>query len=351
MKRSLLLVSTVCLFSLGATAQNYAPAAWTFSKQQQGSAAGLFIKEMASTNWNCKAPFRLGDALDGSIGLACAVGGDVTGPGSDLYANVTDADKAVFEEFYKACQIVDGGELGNLFCYQGSASTMSDPRAVKNSKAMPNATMFWLSNTDIPLAANYRVSMGYRVIANSGNNAMKLTLATSAYDGIDNGTDLANGTYRELELPFYADFNDYWSTATMDITIADNTDPNYKELPLVIKMWLGSGIENAIVLFSDIKLEKIETIDNKYVPGKIEDVEWNDSPTGIRYKIADQNAVVWASNGEITVVDAKSPIQVYSVSGKLVSFKSPISSVTTIPVAQKGVYIVKIGESCRKIVL
>ena len=77
MKRSLLLVSTVCLFSLGATAQNYAPAAWTFSKQQQGSAAGLFIKEMASTNWNCKAPFRLGDALDGSIGLACAVGGDV----------------------------------------------------------------------------------------------------------------------------------------------------------------------------------------------------------------------------------------------------------------------------------
>ena len=118
MKRSLLLVSTVCLFSLGATAQNYAPAAWTFSKQQQGSAAGLFIKEMASTNWNCKAPFRLGDALDGSIGLACAVGGDVTGPGSDLYANVTDADKAVFEEFYKACQIVDGGELGNLFCYR-----------------------------------------------------------------------------------------------------------------------------------------------------------------------------------------------------------------------------------------
>ena len=345
------MVSTVCLFSLGATAQNYAPAAWTFSKQQQGSAAGLFIKEMAPTNWNCKAPFRLGDALDGSIGLACAVGGDVTGPGSDLYANVTDADKAVFEEFYKACQIVDGGELGNLFCYQGSASTMSDPRAVKNSKAMPNATMFWLSNTDIPLAANYRVSMGYRVIANSGNNAMKLTLATSAYDGIDYGTDLANGTYRELELPFYADFNDYWSTATMDITIADNTDPNYKELPLVIKMWLGSGIENAIVLFSDIKLEKIETIDNKYVPGKIEDVEWNDSPTGISYKIADQNAVVWASNGEITVVDAKSPIQVYSVSGKLVSFKSPISSVTTIPVAQKGVYIVKIGESCRKIVL
>ena len=257
MRKNLLLISAACLFSMCTMAQNYAPAAWTFSKQQQGSAAGLFIKEMASTNWNCKAPFRLGDALDGSIGLACAVGGDVTGPGSDLYANVTDADKAVFEEFYKACQIVDGGELGNLFCYQGSASTMSDPRAVKNIKAMPNATMFWLSNTDIPLAANYRVSMGYRVIANSGTNAMKLTLATSAYDGIDTGTGLANGSYRELELPFYADFNDYWSTATMDITIADNTDPNYKELPLVIKMWLGGGIENAIVLFSDIKLEKI----------------------------------------------------------------------------------------------
>nr|DAS14476.1 MAG TPA: hypothetical protein [Caudoviricetes sp.] len=97
MRKDLLLISAACLFSMCTIAQNYAPAAWTFSKQQKGSAAGLFIKEMASTNWNCKAPFRLGDALDGSIGLACAVGGDVTGPGSDLYANVTDADKAVFE--------------------------------------------------------------------------------------------------------------------------------------------------------------------------------------------------------------------------------------------------------------
>lgn len=351
MKKSLLLTLAVGLFSLGVMAQNYAPAAWTFSKQQKGSAAGLFIKEMASTNWNCKAPFRLGDALDGSIGLACAVGGDVAGPGSDLYANVTDADKAVFEEFYKACQIVDGGELGNLFCYQGNASTMSDSRAVKNTKAMPNATMFWLSNTDIPLGANYRVSMGYRVIANSGTDAMKLTLATSAYDGIDNGTGLANGSYRELEMPFYADFNDYWSTATLDITIEDNTDPNYKELPIVIKMWLGGGIESAIVLLSDIKLERIDAIDDRYVPGKIEDVEWSDTPTGISYEKADKNAVVWASDGEITVVDAKSPIQVYSVSGQLVSFKVPLSSVTTIPITQEGVYIVKIGNSSRKVVL
>ena len=44
MRKNLLLISAACLFSMCTMAQNYAPAAWTFSKQQQGSAAGLFIK-------------------------------------------------------------------------------------------------------------------------------------------------------------------------------------------------------------------------------------------------------------------------------------------------------------------
>lgn len=45
MKRSLLLVSTVCLFSLGATAQNYAPAAWTFSKQRRVAQQDYSLKK------------------------------------------------------------------------------------------------------------------------------------------------------------------------------------------------------------------------------------------------------------------------------------------------------------------
>lgn len=345
MRRNLLLASAVCFLSVSIMAQNYAPTAWTFSKQEKGSAAGLFIKEMAAAHWNCKAPFRLGDHLDGSIGLACYVSGDLVGPITDDYAQMSEADKVSFGEFYKACQIVDGGELGNLFCYQGKGSTLSDSRAVQNTKAMPNSTLFWLSNTDIPLATNYRLSMGFRVIANSGQNSLKLTIATSHYDGID------NGTYREFELPFYAEYNDYWNNAILDFTIADNTDPNYKELPIVIKMWLGGGIENSILLLSDIKLEKIAATDDKYIPGKVEDVDWVDTPTGMSYEKADQKAVVWASNGEITVVDAKSPIKVYSVSGQLISFKAPVSNVTTIPVTQKGVYIVEIGDSSRKVVL
>ena len=348
--RILLLSSISMLFAMGAMAQDYAPANWKFSKMEKGSAEGIFIREMASSKWNCSAPFRLGDNLDGSVGLACAVGGDVAGPASDKYEGMTDDDKAVFEEFYKACQIVDGGVLGNIFCYQGNTSTGTDSRAVKNTKSMPNSTLFWLSNTDIPLGNNYRLSVSFRVIADAAEK-MKLTLATSSYDGIDQGTGLANDGYREFELPVYTEFNDYWSTAKMDITIKDNTDPNYKELPLVMKMWLGNGIESGIVLFRDFKLEKIDAIDNEYVPGKIVDEDWDDTPTGISYTEKDNQAVVWAKDGQITVVDAASPVSVYSISGQLVAFKAPMSNVTTIPVSEKGVYVVKVGNSCRKVVL
>lgn len=347
MRRNLLLASAVCLFSLGAMAQDYAPAAWKFSTQEIGSAQGLFIREMAKTDWNASAPFRLADNLDGAIGLTSAAGGDIA-IGGKSYADMSEGDKAAFEDFYNSCQIVDGGTLGHIFCYQGNKSTAVDARAVKNPKSMPNSTLFWLSNTDVPLNSNYRLSVSFRVIAN-GQGKLALTVATSHYDGIDENTGLGDG-YRQYDLAFDPAYNEYWATGEMDITIKDNTDPKYKELPLVVKMYLN-GIDQAILLLDDIKLEKIDAIDMERVPCKIVDQDWNDAPTGLNYAERDDRAIVWGKDGEITVVDAASPVSVYSISGELVAFKAPMSNLTTIPIKEKGVYIVKVGNSSRKVVL
>lgn len=358
MRRNLLLASAACLFSVCAMAQqDYAPLNWKFSKMEIGSAEGLFVREMASTLWGMDAKvFRYGDNLQGAVGLAC----NGIGAGTNDFTKFTDEQKATFEKFYNSCQIVDGGALGHLFCYQGSSSDIVDARITKNTEAMGNATLFWLSDTNIPLGKSYRLSFTWRVASKIDNN-MKAEIATSAYDGIDNGqTDIlavkgvAASGYRGYEMPFYKDFPTDWITSSMDITIADNSDPNYKELPLVVKMWWGNGIEQGIVFFKDIKLVAIDQPDiaGGYVPGK-EEVhdDWSDAPTGISTTTADNQAIVWGKDGEITVVDAVSPVAVYSLSGQLIAIKAPIGNITTIPVAQKGTYIVKIGDSCRKVVL
>ena len=56
MKKGLLL-TTAALCALGAMAQtDYAPENWRYNDMQPGSAEGLFIRELASTEANAKAP-------------------------------------------------------------------------------------------------------------------------------------------------------------------------------------------------------------------------------------------------------------------------------------------------------
>lgn len=356
MRRNLLLASAACFFSMCAIAQtDYAPLNWKFSQMEIGSAEGLFVREMASTNWGCNsATFALGEKLQGSLGLACwGIGGE--GAITNNYTKFTDEQKAIFEKFYNSCQIVDGGALGHLFCYQGSSSDVVDARVTKNTENMANATLFWLSDTDIQLDKSYRLSISWRV-ASKIDEKMKAEIATAAYDGIDlqSGLNEVSGAdYRAFEMPFYSLMPDDWMTTVMDITIPKNSDPTYKTLPLVIKMWWGNGIEQGIVFLRDITLVQIDTPDLvNYVPGKNTWNEgWTDAPTGMSTETIDNQAIVWAKDGVITVVDAVSPIAVYSLSGQLIAIKAPMGNITTIPVSQKGAYIVRIGDSSRKVAL
>lgn len=351
MRRNLLLASAACLFSVCAIAQqDYAPLNWKFSQMEIGSAESLFIREMASSNWGMAVKvFRYGDNLQGAVGLACEGIGTIT----DDFTKFTDEQKDTFEKFYNSCQIVDGGALGHLFCYQGSSSDVVDARITKNTVNMGHATLFWLSDTNIPVGKNYRLTFSWRV-ASKVNDKMKVSIATSAYDGIDTAPGYLAGTdgYRNYELTYYSNLPNDWAISSMDITIEDNKAADYKELPLVIKLWLGDGIEQGLLFLRDIKLEAIDAVDMKNIPGHSEYPEdWDDTPTGISTPTLDNQAIVWAKDGVITVVDAVSPVAIYSVTGQLLSIKAPIGNITTIPMNKKGTYIVKIGDSCRKVVL
>lgn len=345
--KSLLVSATSLLCAVGVSAQDYAPAAWKFSEMSVGSAESIFIKEMASTDWNCKAPFRQADNGNGGVGLACYVGGDVVGPATDSYADMSEADKATFDEFYKSVQIVNGGSE-NLLCIVGKDATQSYPGAVQCTKSFPNATLFWLGGTDMPLNKNYRLTIDYRVITPEENGKISLTLATSAYDGVD------NGAYRTFDLGVYAAYNDYWNRGILDFHMEDNSDPNYKELPLAIKMWLGSLADNSVVLFRSFKLETIDAIDDKNVPGNNnEDPGFVDTPPTVSVSQTDFNneVIVWANNGTISIVDAKEPIEIYNAAGVLINKVNEASALVNIPVKEKGLFLVKVGTVTRKVVL
>ena len=346
--RNLLVGATGLLCVVGASAKDYAPGTWKFSEMPVGSAESIFIKEMASTNWNCKAPFRLADNGNGGVGLACYAGGDVVGPVTDSYANMSEADKATFEEFYKSVQIVNGGSE-NLLCIIGKEAAQSYPGGVQCPKSFPNATLCWLGGTDMPLNQNYRLTIDYRVITPEENGKISLTLATSAYDGVDAGP-----SYRQFDLGVYAAYNDYWNRGILDFYMEDNNDPNYKELPLAIKMWLGSLADNSVILFRSFKLETIDAIDDKNNPGNNNaDPGFVDNPPTVSVSQTDFNneVVVWANNGTISIVDAKEPIEIYNAAGVLVSKVNEVSTLVNVPVKEKGLFLVKVGTVTRKVVL
>lgn len=356
--KNLLLGTTGLLLAVSMNATDYEPVNWRFSEMEVGSAEGIFLKEMASTNWNCKAPFRLADNGQGGVGLSCHYdgNGDIVGPVSDTYEGVSDADKETFEDFYKNAYIVDGGSE-NLLCLIGKNATATYPGASAREKSFPNATLFWLSGNEnsetvMPLASYYRLTIDYRVITPEENSKIDLTIATSHYDGIDQASGLASGGYRTFSLGVYSAFNDYWNRGIMDFYVEDNTDASYQELPIVIKMWLGSLADNSVILFRSFKLEKIDEYNEDYVPGNNnEDPGFKDTPTTALSQYKTDDLVVWGANGMISVVDAKEPIEVYNPAGLLLSRVEEVSTLVNIPVNQKGMFIVKVGSVSRKIIL
>ncbi len=368
MKLQSLLLTSACLCAFGAAAQsNYAPTNWRFDQMNVGSAYDIFIPEMASCGWNCSAPFRLADDGRGGVGLANSGTNDES---VDNYDSMSDATKEYFEDFYENSRIVatnliyDSGETTseNILCLIGNSATSTYAGGVARSNSFSNGTLFWLSGNEDSLypmeaGAYYRFTMDCRVITETELGSIDLTFATSHYDGIDSNTGLASGGYRTLSIPVYGQLSDYWNRCIVDFMIYDNSDSDYKELPFVIKMWLGELADNSVILFRYFTVEKIDAINSDNVPGNIEDYpDYTDDPDGSGSSVQliddmQNSTIVTTTNGSINVIGATGAIEVYNLSGAKVATVASPTSVESIDLGMNGVFIVKSGNTVQKVIL
>lgn len=343
-----LLAATSSMAQTDATPKN-----WKFDGMQKGSAAGLFIKEAGALGGNFQSQvlenghkgFRYADDLDGGFSVA-----HWTGEGDFGFADMSDEAKAVLENFYNSFQIVDGGTLGNVMIYQGANSSETDARAVKNPVSMVAPNVYVVTQKDLDPGI-YKISIPVRVILNADVQTadVNVYVGTSWWDGLplagSGGSDYAN-----FHFTFAPDFNKEWTLYEYEIEVKENKDATYDFAPVLTKLGFGGDLgNNAIVLFDDFKLERMSDIT---LGGelKITPVDWNDTPTGIYSAKGDNNVIVFANNNGIQVIDANAMIEVYNAAGQLINEVTPTAALTTIPVSDKGIYIVKTGMTTRKVI-
>lgn len=362
MKKEKLLFSVAAMFfAVSSVAQqNVTPAKWKFSEMPVGSAQSLFLVEGASGKGNLQYKsgegFRLADDLDGAIVMASS---GANAPNN--YAEMTDDQRKIFSDFYEACQIIDGGSLGNLFCYQGKESTASDARITKATGSFGGAAMHFLTKKEGMSPGIYRVTIDIRVVSNAGvdiTNAegaggISVYVANSWYDPMKYaGANIQFDTAgKASNMKFYSDYNDYWQTYQFEVNMINIE--NHETFPGVFKLGFGKWFDNAIVLMRDLKIEKVAspTLGGEAkLYGKY-NLDWNDTPSGMNSTYNNNEVIVYTVDNSISVLDAKSTIEVYTVTGELVSKIEPTATFTSIPVSQKGAYIVKVGKTVKKVVL
>lgn len=285
------------------------------------------------------------------------------------YNSIDQKDKDAFESFYQSSRIVATNLVNietqestpeNLFCIIGKNATSTYPGGQAATVSFPELQLMWLSGnenstTPLQLGKNYRLTIDYRVIHNdpafTGN--INVTIATSAYDGIDQNTGLGNGGYRQADLPVYGSYPDDWNRGVFDIMLFDNTDATYKELPFAVKMNVKFW-DNAVVLLRSMKLEMIDEIDSSNVPANVNDYpDYVDQPESSSVEQLDikDSGVIFAENGAITVIDADAAIEVYNIAGAKVATVAAPSTVETIDLDMNGVFVVKVGEKVQKVIL
>lgn len=365
MKRNLLLTgAAIC--ALGALAQttNYAPQNWRFDQMQAGTAESIFLREIATGGWNCPAPFA---AYDGKGGIAIATGG--AGVSSNSYASMTDEEKAYLEDFYTNAQIVtttftttDTKEqtTENVLCMVGKDATETYGTGTARVNSFPNPALFLISgnedsSTPMTVGRYYRLTIDYRVITEAATGSISVTIADNSYNGIDIGTGLGSGSYRTGELAIYGDLSGEWNRGIFDFYVADNTEEGYRELPLAVKCYIANGLmDNSIFLFRTIKLEEISEVDPANVPCNNNEVpNYTDEPgtNSVEQIGISEGAIVTAANGKITVIDANAPIEVYNMSGAKVAYVAAPSMAESISLDMNGVFVVKVGETVKKVIL
>lgn len=352
--KNLLLFAALSVVTSMNAQTDMTPSNWKFSTKSVGAASSIFIKDASTIGGNLvygkttsdgHKGFRWADNYDGAFVL-----NNWTGEGDNIeYANMTAAQKSNMDAFIDACRFVDGGQLGTIFCYQGNGSTYSRAGAVKNTQGMSAPSLNIFTQKGLPVGI-YKVTMNIRTIMNDNVSpkTMSCYVASSWYDnlkfaGSNNGLS--------FNIDCAPAFNSDWSTYQYEFEVTSNSNALYDLTPVNCKVGLGWDMSNsAIILISSLKLEKV-TAPTLNGAVNVTYPTYNDTPTGIKNMAEDNNFIVWGANNEITVVDAKLPVEVYSVSGQLIGKVMNGSSVTKVSVPFKGTYLVKVGNQTRKVIL
>lgn len=363
MKRKSLLFGAALLMAAGVMAQtDVTPANWKFSNQSVGSAAYIYAKDGCALNGNLvyNEPSKLGDKavqtligfryadnMEGAIALSPWIEDMSMYPeGAAVYGiNMTDEHKAIIDNFIGASQIVQDGTFKD-FCYQGNASTASISGAVKNTGDAPAVKMNIFTNK-ITEDGTYRFTMPIRVICNDDMTSADLSFYTSTawYDPLPlSGSGKDDGANT---LTFGKVFNDDWTVIQFELDVkAQGADATVQLTPVNIALGLGALGNQSIILFRDFKLEKVPAAtcggELKYLDDYF--------PTSIEKNEIGADVIVYSTDNAITVIDANAPIEVYTTAGTLVNKVEANNTVTTIPVAQKGIYLVKVGATTKKVV-
>lgn len=362
-RRNLLFGAAFLMVATGFAQTDVTPANWKFSNQQLGSAAYIYAKDGCALSGNLvyNEPakfgedavqtligFRYGDNMEGCFALSPWLADmSMYTQGAAVYGiNMTDEHKAIIDNFINASQIVDGGVYGKMFCYQGHGSTQTFTGAVKNVGDAPGMKINIFTNK-LTQDGIYRFTMPIRVICNEDmvDASMSFYPATAWYDPLPlAGSGRSDGSD---QITFGKDFNNDWAILQFEIEIkVQGADETVQLTPVNIALGLGALGNKSIVLFRDFKLEKVT---QATCEGEIKYLD--DQSVAIENNRLENNVVVYATDNAINVIDAKAPVEVYNAAGVLVNKTDVNGTVTSIPVTQKGLYLVKVGAETRKVVL
>lgn len=349
MRKKILLFSTVTLLSMNGIAQeDVTPSGWNFDAMERGSAKSLFIENAEcigarlffnSSNFKIEDPER-----DGAFVLNRYVDEERK---NIVYDNLTEEEKTVFSNFYDACQIIDGGLLGNLFCFQGIYSEATDVRAQKNISSI-NAPSINILSPNKLTPGIYQMTVSMRLVMNENYTDQRkaigvyVTNSTATEPLRYAGSDNKNIAF---DMGFEPEFNNDWASWKYEIEVTEHTPT-----PLINRFTIKGPLADNSLLLMKLKLERVNsaTLDGDYKI--VEEKNWDDTPTGINEKQADK-VIVYTTKNVISIIDAKEPVEVFTTTGQLVKKENDIRPLIRIPVAQEGVYIVKTGAFTKKIVL
>jgi hypothetical protein len=237
------------------------PSNWKFSTKPQGPASSIFIKEASAIGGNLvygktttdgHKGFRWADSYDGAIAVNNWTG---AADGTE-YAAMTPADQSNIDAYINAFQFVNGGELGNLLCYQGNGSTNTRLGAVKNTQSMSAPSLNIFTQKGLPVGT-YKVTFSIRTIMNTGVSPKTVSayVATSWFDQLMYS---GSTTGISFNIDCAPAFNADWTTYQYEFDVTSNSDPLYDVTPVNLKLGINNwDITNTtIILLNSLKLEK-----------------------------------------------------------------------------------------------